>query len=51
MKVECELLIAKQNAGEKLNEAEIHALMLYALDLLREFGALTQASIDSASKQ
>lgn len=44
-------LIEKQKAGTKLTHEEIHALMLYALELLREFGAMTQASIDRIKKQ
>lgn len=39
-------LFAKQNAGAKLSTAEIRALMIYALELLRDFQAQTQASID-----
>lgn len=46
----CELLIAKQTAGNKLSTTEIRALMLYALELLRYFGTQTQASIDRANK-
>lgn len=46
MKAEIKLLIAKQDAGNKLNIEEIRTLMMYALELFQEFGALTQASID-----
>jgi hypothetical protein len=50
MKTEFKLLIAKQKAGSKLGTGEIRALMIYALELLRDFGAQTQASIDRANK-
>jgi hypothetical protein len=50
MKTEFEMLIAKQKAGNKLSAREIRALMMYALELLRDFGAQTQASIDRAHK-
>lgn len=50
MKTECEMLIAKQKAGGKLGTGEIRTLMLYALELLRDFRAQTQANIDRAHK-
>jgi hypothetical protein len=45
MKPEFKMLIAKQEAGYKLSMEEIRSLMSYALELLREFDAETQASI------
>lgn len=50
MKTEVKALIDNQNKGKKLNKSEIRMLMEYALEMLREFGRLTQASIDRAKK-
>lgn len=45
MKARAKLLMAKQKAGHKLNTLEILDLMNYALELLKYFGELTDASI------
>ena len=50
MKTQIELLIAKQEAGHKLRAGEIRALMNYALELLKDFERLTDASIARANK-
>lgn len=39
-------VLKKANNGEVLNDQEIGALMLHAIDLLKHFNELTQARID-----
>ncbi len=39
-------IIEKQKSGLKIDNDEILTLMNYALELLEEFGRLTQESID-----
>ena len=48
MKSEIDLMIAKHESGNKLGTEEIRALMLYALELLRDIESKTKASIDRA---
>lgn len=50
METEIDLITAKHKAGEILSNGEIRTLMNYALELLREFRAETEASIDRAKK-
>ena len=50
MKTEIKALIEQHNAGKKLAMEDIHALMIYALELLKEFESNTKASIDRAHK-
>lgn len=45
MKAEISLLIAKQEAGNKLSTEEIRSLMKYALELLKDFRRMTEARI------
>ena len=50
MKTEISLLIAKQRAGNKLSGTEIITLMNYALELLKEFGRITELGIAKIRK-
>lgn len=50
MKPEIRLLLARQDAGLKLDDADIRTLMVAALDALKEFERLTLASIEKAAR-
>jgi hypothetical protein len=50
MKTEIKQLIEKHQAGNQLAMGEIHALMIYASELLKEFEGHTMASIENAQK-
>lgn len=50
MKPEIRLLLTKQTAGLKLDNADIRTLMFAALDALKEFERLTLASIEKAAR-
>ncbi|MBL8525674.1 MAG: hypothetical protein JNN20_18490 [Betaproteobacteria bacterium] len=48
MKLEIQLLMDRQRAGEALGGEEIRTLMLYAIELLKEFNQHTLDSIEFA---
>lgn len=50
LKLESARLIEKQHTGNKLNNDEIHTLMLYCIELLDDFERMTQESIARIQK-